>query len=216
MYGWITDAVTAFVHSPWLPLVVFAVLVGGGFLPALPGGTTVLAATAATAPAVGATATVATAAFAGAIVGDVIGHSLGRRYGTTLLASRMLRRTRRPVLSARLLMRRHATPILAGGRFLTGGRLVSVLAAGISRIPLARMLTVTVPAAALWSAWTTTIGIVGSAVAGHSVLGGPAAALIISATTTVCVLTIGGLVTRRRARGRAADHGVQPVLSAQA
>lgn len=89
MYGWITDAVTAFVHSPWLPLVVFVVLVGGAFLPALPGGTTLLAATAATAPAVGGTAMVAGAAFAGAVVGDGIGHTLGRRYGTRLLARRV-------------------------------------------------------------------------------------------------------------------------------
>lgn len=216
MYGWITDAVTAFVHSPWLPLVVFVVLVGGAFLPALPGGTTLLAATAATAPAVGGTAMVAGAAFAGAVVDDGIGHTLGRRYGTRLLARRVLRRTRRPVLWASLLMRKHAAPILAGGRFITGGRLVSVLAAGISRVPLVRMLAVTIPVAALWTAWMTTIGVLGSAVAGHSVLGGPTAALVISALTTVCVLTIGGLLARRKARARAADHAARPVLSGHA
>lgn len=196
MYGWIIDAVTAFVHSPWLLVVVFAVLLGGAFLPGLPGGTTVLTATAATAPDWAATAGVAGVAFAGALLGDLIGHRLGRRYGTRLLAHRRLRRIRRQVLRARTAMRRHPAPVLAGGRFLPGGRLASVLAAGISRIRLGRMLAVTIPVAAIWTAWMTALGALGSAVAGNHVLGGPAAALSISAVTTFVVVGGGALLTR--------------------
>jgi membrane protein DedA with SNARE-associated domain len=199
VYSWIVDAVTAFVHTPWLPVLVFLVLVGGAFLPGLPGGTTVLTATAATAPNWGLTAVVALSALSGSFVGDLIGHALGRRYGTRLLAHRWLRRSRRPVMRARVLMRRHPVPILAGGRFLPGGRLASVLAAGISRVRLPRMLTVTVPVALVWTAWMTALGVLGSAVAGNNVLGGPAAALTISAATTCVVLVTGGLFARRRA-----------------
>lgn len=197
MYGWIIDAVTAFVHSPWLAVLVFAVLVGGAFLPALPGGTTVLTATAATAPDWRATAVVALSALIGAFVGDLIGHALGRHYGTRLLAHRWMRRFRRPVLRSRALMRRRSGPILAGGRFLPGGRLASVLAAGISRVRLSRMLAVTVPVAVLWTAWMTALGVLGSAVAGNHVLGGPAAALAISAATTVTVVAVGAVLARR-------------------
>ncbi|WP_051265031.1 VTT domain-containing protein [Nakamurella lactea] len=205
MYGWVIDAVTGFVHSPWLLVVVLAVLIGGAFLPGLPGGTTLLTATAATAPDWRSTAAVAVTAFAGALIGDLIGHALGRHYGTRLLAHRRLRRLRRPVLRARTAMRRHPTPVLAGGRFLPGGRLTSVLAAGISRVRLARMLAVTVPVAAVWTAWMTALGVLGSAVAGNHVLGGPAAALTISAVTTVAVVGVGAIIARR-SRGSALDQ----------
>lgn len=199
MYGWLIDAVNSFVASPWLPVVVLLVLIGGGFLPALPGGTTLLTATAAAAPGVRQVTVVAAAALCGAVIGDVIGHTLGHRYGTRILAHRLLRRTRRPVLRARLVMRHHPAPILAGGRFLPGGRLVSVLAAGISRVTLHRMLVVTIPVAVLWTGWMTFLGVLGNAFADQHVLGGPVAAWAISAALTTVVIGVGGMIARRRA-----------------
>lgn len=201
MYGWLIDAVTGFVHSPWLLVVVFAVLFGGAFLPGLPGGTTLMTATAATAPNWSTTGAVAATALVGTLLGDLIGHALGRRYGTRLLAHGRLRRIRRPVLRARTTMRRHPTPVLAGGRFLPGGRLTSVLAAGISRIRLHRMLLVTIPVAVVWTAWTTALGVLGSTVAGNHALGGPAAALTISATITTVVVGVGAILGRRAKAG---------------
>lgn len=199
MYGWLIDTVNSFVASPWLPVAVMLVLVGGAFLPALPGGTTLLTATAAAAPDVRQVTVVAIAALVGAVIGDVIGHTLGRRFGTRILAHRLLRRTRRPVLRARLVMRHHPAPILAGGRFLPGGRLVSVLAAGISRVSLRRMLMVTIPVAVLWTGWMTFLGVLGNAFADEHVLGGPVAAWAISAVLTTTVIGVGGMVARRRA-----------------
>lgn len=206
MYGWLIDAVNSFVASPWLPVVVLLVLIGGAFLPALPGGITLLTATAAAAPDVRQVTAVALAALCGAVIGDIVGHTLGRRFGTRVLAHPLLRRTRRPVLRARLTVRHHPTPILAGGRFLPGGRLVSVLATGISRVPLRRMLLVTVPVAVLWTGWMTFLGVLGNAVADENALGGPAAAWAISAVLTTVVITVGGLLARRRAvRNKRAD-----------
>lgn len=228
MYGWITEAVRTFVDSPWLFVLVFGVLLGGAFLPGLPGGTVLMTATAAAAASSDPAPRVAfvyLSAIAGAFVGDVIGYTIGRRYGTRLLAHRCLRRARRPVLRARSLMRRHRTTILIAARFLPGGRLSSVLAAGIARVGMPRFLAVAVPVAAVWGVWMTVLGLVGSAVAGRSVIGGPVAAMLISALVTTIGAGIGAWRARSRLRAGREDapiaarepagQGTQPVSSAQ-
>lgn len=225
MYGWITDAVRAFVDSPWLFALVFAVLLGGAFLPGLPGGTVLMTATAAAAASSDGPSRVALvylSAIIGAFLGDLIGYTIGRRYGTRLLAHRWLRRTRRPVLRARTLMRRHRITILIAARFLPGGRLSSVLAAGIARVGLRRFLPVAMPVAVVWAAWMTTLGLVGSAVAGRSVIGGPVAAMLISAAVTTIGAGIGAWRAHRRRRRPPSSstvdprgHAAQPVSSAQ-
>lgn len=223
MYAWITDAVRSFVDSPWLFALVFAVLLGGAFLPGLPGGTVLMTATAAAAASSDGLSRVAgvyLAAISGAFIGELIGYTIGRRYGTRLLAHRWLRRIRRPVLRARTLMRRHHITILVAARFLPAGRLSSVLAAGIARVGLRRFLPVAMPVAAVWAAWMTTLGLVGSAVAGRSVIGGPVAAMLISATATTIGAGIGAWrAHRRRRRPPSTDdpraQAAQPVSSAQ-
>lgn len=203
MYDWLLQAVDAFVDSPWLPILVFLVLTGGAFLPGLPGGTTLLAATAAAAPQVDRVSLVAGAALLGAVIGDVIGHAIGRRYGTKILAARWLRRTRRSVLRARTAMRRRPTVVLAGGRFLPAGRLTGVLAAGISLVPVRRMLRTTIPVAIIWSAWMTFLGVLGDQLAQRHSLSGPVAAWVLSAIITSCVVAGGAVITRRRSVRRA-------------
>ncbi|MEJ7649537.1 MAG: hypothetical protein WKF57_10965 [Nakamurella sp.] len=211
MFDWLLDAVEAFVDSPWLLLVVFAVLLGGAFLPGLPGATTLLAAIAAVADDPGRVASVAGSALAGAIIGDAVGHRIGRRWGTRVLAARWLRRTRRPVLRARNAMRAHPMVVLVGGRFLPAGRLAGVLAAGISLVSLGRMLRITVPVAIGWTGWMTFLGVLGGRLAGQHALAGPAAAWIISSIITTVVVCGTAVIARRRhlrTRSSAAGSGV--------
>lgn len=206
MFDWLLSAVETFVDSPWLMVVVFAVLLGGAFLPGLPGGTTLLAAIAAVAADPSRVALVAASALTGAVIGDLIGHRIGRRWGTRVLAARWLRRTRRPVLKARSAMRAHPMVVLAGGRFLPAGRLAGVLAAGISLVPLRRMLRITVPVAILWTGWMTFLGVLGNRLAGQHALAGPAAAWIISSVITTSVVAGTAVIARRRSvRNRARE-----------
>lgn len=211
MVDTIAGIVTSVAGSVWMPVALGAILVFGGFVPGIPSGTTLLTASAVAASAGTSPFVVGLAAIAGAIVGDVIGHQLGSAGGTRILAHPLLRRVRRPVFRARGLVRRHPAPILFAGRFLPGGRITTVLAAGTSRVPLVRFLPLAALSATIWTIWMVTIGTIGSVVAGGHPLGGTAAAFAISASITAIAAVAGAVklhLRRRRRRAVPAFAGV--------
>ncbi len=89
------------------------------------------------------------AAFAGALLGDLLCFFLGRYWGDQLLA-------RAPHLHARAdnfraLLHRHHVMLILGLRFLYGLRTAGALAIGMSGIPPVRFLLLVLVSAAAWS-----------------------------------------------------------------
>lgn len=137
--------------STWLlPLLALAVLADGP-LPFLPSEPVLLSSVAAAGDA-GRVAALAAAAFAGSLAGDALLYTLGRS------SHRFLRGKRDDTRVRRWLHRRPVLTLVAV-RFLPGGRLVSVAAAGRVHIPVARFVPATLVSSAVWCGYMTGMGL---------------------------------------------------------
>ena len=160
----LTDAVLGLVASPWLYLVMFAFAAIDGFFPPVPS-ETILVAVVAVAQAGGETNVLAFAgaAAAGALLGDVTTHGVGRRLGTDRFRWMRGRRAAAAIdWSRRSLERRGALAILVG-RYIPVGRVAVNLTAGATGMPRRRFVPIAAVAATSWAAYSTLIGII----AGH-------------------------------------------------
>lgn len=133
-----------------LPLLALAVLADGPlpFLPSEP----VLLSSVAAADGPGRVVALAAAAFVGSLAGDALLYALGR------FSHRFLRGRRDETRIRRWL---HSRPVLTlvAVRFLPGGRLVSVAAAGRVRIPVTRFVPATLVSSAVWCGYMTGMGL---------------------------------------------------------
>ncbi|WP_344056405.1 DedA family protein, partial [Prauserella halophila] len=137
--------------SAWLlPLLALAVLADGPlpFLPSEP----VLLSSVAAAGDPGRVAALAAAAFVGSLAGDAVLYTLGR-------SSHRFLRGRRDDTRVRRHLHRRPMLTLVAVRFLPGGRLVSVAAAGRVRIPVARFAAATLVSSAVWCGYMTGMGL---------------------------------------------------------
>src|SRR5258708_31973408 len=118
------------VHGPWIISVVVALESAGLPLP----GETILVAAALLAAATNQIdiAVVVAAAAAGAIVGDGIGYTVGRRFGTPLLRKygRYIRLDENRLLIGRYLFFRYGNSVVFFGRFIAVLRMFAALLAG--------------------------------------------------------------------------------------
>src|SRR5258707_15157369 len=126
------------VHGPWIISVVVALESAG--LP-LPGETILVAAAllAAATNQIDITVVVAAAA-AGAIVGDGIGYTVGRRFGMPLLRKygRYIRLDENRLLIGRYLFFRYGNSVVFFGRFIAVLRMFAALLAGANGMPAGR------------------------------------------------------------------------------
>src|SRR5437879_8581599 len=123
------------VHGPWITSVVVALESAGVPLP----GQTILVAAALLAAATNQLdiAVVVAAAAAGAIVGDGIGYTVGRRFGMPLLRKygRYIRLDEKRLLIGRYLFFRYGNAVVFFGRFIAVLRMVSAFVADVSSHP---------------------------------------------------------------------------------
>lgn len=148
--------------SPWLYLVVLTVVAIDSVLPVMPGETVVITA--------GAYAVVQSspeawwllaATVAGALIGDVTAHHLGRRAGP--LAQRLRRFQAGEKLFAwaeRGLLGRGGM-LIVGARFIPGGRTATSLASGMVRYPRWRFVAWALLAGSAWAIYNVGIGMIG-------------------------------------------------------
>src|ERR1700682_4576366 len=126
------------VHGPWVISVVVALESAGVPLP----GETILVAAALLAAASNQIdiAVVVAAAAAGAIVGDAIGYTVGRRFGMSLLRKygRYIRLDENRLLIGRYLFSRYGNAVVFFGRFVAVLRMFAALLAGANRMPAGR------------------------------------------------------------------------------
>ncbi|MEA5455393.1 VTT domain-containing protein [Sinomonas sp. JGH33] len=93
--------------------------------------------------------------------------------------------------------------MVLGARFLPGGRLASCVTAGITRMPTRAYLASDAIGGVLWSAWMAGIGFVA-----HTATDLPfwESAFIGAGISTALALAVGGVLSRRARRRRAALH----------
>ncbi len=139
------------VHGPWIISVVVALESAGVPLP----GETILVAAALLAAAtnqIDITVVVAAAA-AGAIIGDGIGYTVGRRFGMPLLRKygRYIRLDEDRLLIGRYLFFRYGSAVVFFGRFIAVLRMFAALLAGANGMPAGRFFLFNVTGGICWA-----------------------------------------------------------------
>ncbi len=139
------------VHGPWIIFVVVALESAGVPLP----GETILVAAALLAATTDQIdiAVVVTAAAAGAIVGDGIGYTFGRRFGMPLLRryGRYIRLDENRLLIGRYLFFRYGNAVVFFGRFITVLRMFAALLAGANGLPAGRFFFFNIAGGICWA-----------------------------------------------------------------
>ena len=139
------------VHGPWIIAVVVALESAGVPLP----GETILVAAALLAATTNQIdiAVVVAAAATGAIIGDGIGYTVGRRFGTPFLRKygRYIRLDENRLLIGRYLFFRYGNAVVFFGRFVAVLRMFAALLAGANSMPAGRFFFFNVTGGICWA-----------------------------------------------------------------
>lgn len=195
--------VVALLHSGWLlPLLALLVLLDGPF-PVVPSEPLLMTAAAV---AVGlhdgpVVVGLLVAAFAGSVTGDLLLFTLGR-------SSRRLREPGDSAVSrwVRRGIERRPAATIVGARFLPGGRLVSMVAAGRFGLTRAQFLPWSVVSSAAWSAYMMGVGLLLGPLTG----GDPVRGLLAGLTMAALMGGTFALVQRLRRDDRRRPHVAAP------
>lgn len=162
MFEWLVEAIES---GPVGYLLVFAGCVGDVIFPVLPSESLLITAGVLAADGGLSLWLIIVVAFCGAVIGDNVVYWLGRRTGMPI-ANRLFKSEKGQARLARSqdAIRRNAPAIIAGGRFLPGGRTASTFSAGLSRYPWPRFLLVDVIAVAAWANMAALLGYAGGQV----------------------------------------------------
>ncbi|ACQ81346.1 conserved protein DedA family [Beutenbergia cavernae DSM 12333] len=156
----IQDAVIGMAESPWVLLALFAFCVIDGFFPPIPSESVViaLAALAVAGDGVPILAIIPVAA-AGAMTGDLIAFSIGRRVPVRTMRLFSSGKGKATLAWAeRQLARRGGTFILSA-RYIPVGRVAVNMTAGAVGFPLRRFVAFDALAAITWAVYSTVIGL---------------------------------------------------------
>ncbi len=185
--------------SPWVYLVVIAVVFVDAFFPPVPSESVVIAAAAASI-SVGQPniALVIACAAAGAIIGDNVTFSIGRLVGLDRFSWMRRRRMRAALGWARRNLDRRAAVLLLTARYVPVGRVAVNLVAGASGFSRARFFGLSVLAGISWAVYSVTVGLL----AGHWLHGNPLLGMIVGIVlglaTGVVIDAVLRAATRRR------------------
>lgn len=186
--------------SPWLYLLVLGLAALDGFLPVIPSETVVIAAAAWSITGGPDALPLVLTAWAGAVVGDVVSHQIGRGAGPL---ARWFRRRR---WGGALLGWAERELALRGGmllisaRFIPGGRTATTLTSGIVRYPRPRFVGFAVIAGLLWAVYSVGIGLLGGLAFHDRPLLGVALGIGLSLVIAVAIEGVRRLRRSRRAR----------------
>lgn len=124
-----------------------------------------------------------------AILGDNVGYLLGRKYGTRLLATRVLQRREHRVERARRFLQRHGGPAVLAGRYIAFLRAVIPFLAGTAPLRYRTFLTYNVIGGITWGIGSVLLGyLAGNSYKAIEQALGPATAAIVAAVVIVAVI----------------------------
>lgn len=182
--------------SPWLYLLVLALVALDGIFPVVPAETVVIAAAAYATTGQPQPLLLLVAAGAGALIGDVTTHHLGRGAGPL---ARWFRRRRWGGSLLRWAEREltaRGGMLLISARFIPGGRTATTFTSGMVGYPRPRFVGFAAVAGLLWSLYNVGIGMLGGlAFHDRPLLG---VALGIGLAMTLAVVIEGARALRRR------------------
>ena len=199
--------------SPWLFALVAVLALFDSVLPIVPAETVVIAAAAYAATGSPNALLLIGAAWAGALIGDVAAHHLGRGIGPV---TRWLRRGKLSgplVERAEKELRSRGGMLIISARFIPGGRTATTLASGMIGYPRARFIGFAALAALLWSLYTVGIGMLGGLAFHDQPLLGVGLGIGIALAVGGSIEAVRSLRNRRRerlSRRRSAVSGVCP------
>ncbi len=187
--------------SPWVYLVVFAVVLVDAFFPPVPSESVVIAAAAAAVATGNPNLPLLLAcAAAGAVAGDNLTFAVGRAVGLE-----RFRFERRPRLRAALDRARHGIHSRAGvlvlsARYVPVGRVAVNLVAGAAGVSRLRFLMLSAIAGVSWALYSVTVGVL----AAHWLNGNAFLAMLIGIAVGVAVGFVVDALLRASGRRRAA------------
>lgn len=199
------DAVNEFIAqaaaSPWVYLVVFAVVLVDAFFPPVPSESVVIAAAAA-AVAVGTPSLplVIACAAAGAIAGDNLTYAVGRRVPLDRIGLLRGPRMSAALARSRRGIQRRAGVFVFSARYVPVGRVAVNLMAGASGVAPRRFLLLSSVAGASWALYSVTVGVIAAQWLGGNALLAMIVGIAIGVSAGIVVDAVLRAVGRRRDR----------------
>lgn len=187
--------------SPWVYLVVFAVVLVDAFFPPVPSETVVIAAAAAAVATGNPNLPLLLAcAAAGAIAGDNLTFAVGRAVGLERFRFERRPRLRAALDRARRGIHGRAGVLVLSARYVPVGRVAVNLVAGAAGVSRLRFLMLSVIAGVSWALYSVTVGVL----AAHWLHGNAFLAMLIGVAVGIAVGFIVDTLLRVTARRRAA------------
>ena len=186
--------------SPWLLLLVLVLAVGDSLVPMVPAETVVLTAGTFAVTGSPSAALLVVAAWAGALLGDVLAHHVGRGAGPWARRLRERRIAGAVIGRTEAALRTRGAVIILGARFVPGARTAVNLTAGATGMPRRTFVLFSSLASLTWSLYYVGIGMLGGLAFAQNPLLGVALGIGLA-------LALGGaleLMRRIRARRAAA------------
>ena len=199
--------------SPWLFALVAVLALFDSVLPIVPAETVVIAAAAYAATGNPNALLLIGAAWAGALIGDVAAHHLGRGLGPVTGWLRRRKLSGPLVERAEKELRSRGGMLIISARFIPGGRTATTLASGMIAYPRVRFIGFAAIAALLWSLYTVGIGMLGGLAFHDQPLLGVGLGIGIALAVGGSIEAVRSLRSRRRerlSRPRSAGSGVCP------
>jgi membrane protein DedA with SNARE-associated domain len=213
----VTDFVLGLVSSPFIYLVVFALVVIDGFFPPVPS-ESVIVVVASLAVSSGAPNLwlILGIAAVGAAVGDNIAFWIGSRIGTERFAWMRRPRVRRGIERATRGLDRSAAALILTARYIPVGRIAVNMTAGATGFRWRRFWPLTVAAGIMWAIYSVVIGVASGAwLHDHPLIAAVVGiAIAIAIGFAIDRITIAVLRRRRARSARAQDATtVRPAVS---
>jgi membrane-associated protein len=184
--------------GPWVWLIVVFVAGLDALLPFMPSEGTVIVVAVLVAASPERLALLVGVAAVGALAGDCLGYSIGRWAGPRLVSwIRRGERGRRMHEWAVGQIKLRGAAVIFAGRYIPGGRVSTMIAAGALGYPPRRFLVVDAIAAVVWAGYATAIGFAGGATFTSDPVAGLALALGIG-LLTVALIEIGRRLAKVR------------------
>jgi membrane-associated protein len=195
--------------SPWLLLLVLVLAVADSLVPMVPAETVVLTAGTFAVTGSPSAALLVVAAWAGALLGDVLAHHVGRGAGPLARRLREGRIAGAVIGTTETALRTRGAVIILGARFVPGARTAVNLTAGATGMPRRTFVLFSSVASLAWSLYYVGIGMLGGLAFAQNPLLGVALGIGLA-------LVLGGILELvRRIRGRrAAAAGPRRAASA--
>lgn len=200
------------VNSPWVYLVVFAVVVIDGFFPPVPSESIVVIAA-----ALGVSAgtpnpfVIVALAAVGAAAGDNIAYWLGHRIGVTRFRWMRGRRTAAALERAGRGLALRPASLLLVARYIPVGRVAVNMTAGATGLPHRRFWPLTVLAGACWAVYSVVIGVVAGTVFRDQPLLGAGIGVVLALLLGVVIDRVAAAVGRRRRSAATPGAGRAPL-----